>query len=492
MKLTWQGPARQDDLQKLGFSISEEVSHSVAGAYSSTPELTPSSFLSPLTQSFASLGAKSDSEAAVRGRSYTSLSYLRELLPSVFATSHIGTVAMLPNQSSFAGAYRVFANPASLLVTSLLVEYVYGSSPSNGQFAQVSSLPLVEQGVASAAASGPVDYNVNFFELNAPVALERFVVSAPEFSIQSSKVAAEPSAAVAPLLEEIAEFAQQVGEALEESYVTLVQQAKEYVSIGEDYVNIFAGDLRDFTSPAFDAIYSLPEGPRTPLLRVNEYGFAVGGDDNSAEFGFLSELNLSGSVTRRGDPSEPSPDDNDLPGQLELEIFGLNLGANFQNGAYLGEYRQETEEVEAHRHFQTGMIDQSGTYINDQRVEATDIAALNPEAAGKYGLFDLVGSDLSVEAIGEFLYRASNANERKSGIEEDSAAVDREMAENSYESVSLFESADLEMDASFLGAFVDSMSADSQESDGLETISSPISASYSEMEEFSSIAGFSA
>lgn len=482
MKLTWQAPARQNDLDALNVSVSEAVAISnVAPLF--PREVDASSFVAPSGALQQGLPGSLSSSEHARNRSMTQQSYLRELLPSVFATAQVANVFYSGGAFASTGALRLAGSPASALVLSFVVSYIYDSNVVDPVFASGSALGFKEQGALNSTSI--IDSTSEFFEDFSSGIVSTSPTVLPGLS-NRSPVADAPSNAVNTPVELFSAVAE-VAQALEESYVTLVEQVKEYVGIAESNLETLAGDSAAAFMPIFEAIYALPEGPRTPLLRLNEYGFAAGGDENSADFGFLSELSLYGSLSRRGDPSEVSPDSNDLPGQFEIGLLGLDVGSNFQNGVYAGAYREETSENEGHRLFQSGMVDQSGTYVNDNRLDGTNLIALNPEAEGKTGAFDLIGSDVSIESVGSFLSRAFEADRKRNEIEEDSDAVDREMALGDYEEVSLFDTAGLELDPHFVGDFFASTGEDSGDNAEHTSFASPISATQAREDELSSL-----
>lgn len=482
MNLIWQGPARQSGLEDLGHSVSEAIPRTVSDSYGSSPELISLPFVPKGGVAPDGFGVKSESEPGSRDRSYSSYVYLREALPSVFATSNVAPAPVIPSFVSGASSYRASMSPAMLMVASLAVEYVNATPSTPGQVLTLGSVTFGEIAPSSLAGNF-LDKDVPFFNLEPQISPERITVFDANVPTLASPLVFDSEAPQPFRAEGQLSFVERVVETLKESYVTLIDQLKVYASFGEQQLNNFAGGLSSVSSPLFDLIDSLPRGPRTPLLNIEEYNLGIGGDDNSADFGYLSELSFFASLSRKGDPGESSPDDNDLPGQLNIEIFGLDVGANFQNGVYIGGYRQESDGVEGHRQFQTGMIDQSGAYINDQRFEALDIIALNPEAPGQSGLLSMLGSDWSVEGLSDFLARASESDSIKNEVDQDSAAVDQEMSTYDYGSTGLFDTANLEIDPGFLGGFFDSLGSEELRAEDLSAIAAPISASSSYSEE---------
>lgn len=244
----------------------------------------------------------------------------------------------------------------------------------------------------------------------------------------------------------ILDLVQRASEEIKENYVTIVRQIAEYIKYAEGQAGP-ALELLGLSKALTTVLLGLPEGPRTPSARNDNFGLVLNGDSNTMKFERYEEFTLMASLSERGDPSEPNPDSNDLPGRVEVGILGLDVGANFQNGVYVGEYRPETSETEGHHQFQTGMVDQSGAYFADSRVDYLDLIALNPESADATSVLGDLPDALSIEALGGALGERSSAG--------DTVAPDAGGATDTStpEAISLFESLGLNPD--YLGDLID-------------------------------------
>lgn len=248
----------------------------------------------------------------------------------------------------------------------------------------------------------------------------------------------------------ILDLVRRASEELKENYVTIVRQVAEYIKYAEGQAGPVL-ELLGLSDALTTVLLGLPEGPRTPSARNDNFGLVLSGDSNTIKFERYEEFTLMASLSERGDPSEPNPDSNDLPGRVEVGILGLEVGANFQNGVYVGDYRPETSETEGHHQFQTGMVDQSGAYFADSRVDYLDVIALNPESEDANALLGDLPDELSIEALGETLGGRSSAG--------DAVAPDAGGATDTSapEAISLFESLGLNPD--YLGDLIDEAAA---------------------------------
>lgn len=201
------------------------------------------------------------------------------------------------------------------------------------------------------------------------------------------------------------EVIQKLSQALAKGYVTFLNQL-------EENYEAFASIIDSLSSPAGFKLSAylleldMPEGPRTPSFNLPLLGAGIDGDTNTLRILDIENLSIFGSLTEKGDPSDKNPDQNDLSGQVEANVAGLLVGANFQNGVYVGSYTPETETSEAHHQFQTGMVDQSGPYAFGDRLESLNAVSLSPEAEPKNDnliVGDLIPFDLSVEGLSAFL-----------------------------------------------------------------------------------------
>ena len=244
----------------------------------------------------------------------------------------------------------------------------------------------------------------------------------------------------------ILDVVEKTSDALKEGYVTIVRQAVEYVKFIESQAGPIL-DLLGLSDAITNVLLELPEGPRTPSTRNDNIGITLDGDQNTMKFERYDEIALMASLSERGDPSEPNPDSNDLPGRVEVELLGLKAGANFQNGVYLGDYRPESLENEGHHQFQTGMVDQSGAYFADSRIDSLAILSLNPEAEGADPILGQLPDSLSIEALGQSLGGNSGADDLQQGDTSNSDVISRP------EAISLFESLGLNSD--YLGDLVE-------------------------------------
>lgn len=248
----------------------------------------------------------------------------------------------------------------------------------------------------------------------------------------------------------ILDLVQRASEEIKENYVTIVRQIAEYVRYAEGQAGPVL-ELLGLSDALTTVLLGLPEGPRTPSARNDNFGLVLNGDSNTMKFERYEEFTLMASLSERGDPSEPNPDSNDLPGRIEIEILGLDVGANFQNGVYVGDYRPETSETEGHHQFQTGMVDQSGAYFADSRVDFLNVIALNPESEDANALLGDLPDALSIETLGEALGNQSNAADTVAPDEGDATDT------STPEAISLFESLGLNPD--YLGDLIDEAAA---------------------------------
>lgn len=203
----------------------------------------------------------------------------------------------------------------------------------------------------------------------------------------------------------VEESVQKIAEAFGKGYVTFLNQL-------EENYEAFAAIIDAISSPAGFKLseylleIDMPEGPRTPSFNLPLLGAGVDGDTNTIRILDVDNLSIFGSLSQKGDPSDTNPDQNDIAGQVEANLAGLLVGANFQNGVYVGAYTPETESSEAHHQFQTGMVDQSGPYAFGERLDSLNALSINPEADRQNDnliVGDLIPFDVSVEGISAFL-----------------------------------------------------------------------------------------
>lgn len=305
--------------------------------------------------------------------------------------------------------------------------------------------------------------------------------------IAQSPVALAESSTASPLvnlslLGLVGEVAGQIADSpiakgFEQAYVTLTQQANIYLSVVAEQASQVVSPVTDALGIHFlSAVPSapLPEGPRTPEIVDPTLNTMVGGNHNDFFSHPIQEVSLYGSLSSSGDPSDPKPDANDIPGRAELVVDGLKIGANFQNGLYLGEYRQETSSTEGHHQFQTGMVDQSGMYANDLRITLVDGVAINPEKPGSSGLGSYISPDFSVETLGSYLQGGGNPHSNDTGMQTDQALIDSQITSNGGH-VPPSPSSYFEMDPAFLGHFVDSPSTFTDGLDPAHSLPVPVS-----------------